>query len=232
MTATDKTSEANLSLLRAVCTDPQANPLAVAEVLDISTSREWRDWEPDMIRSYVGLKKSDVQLTDKIMATQVGVTNPDVYEDWHLFAAVSTAFNHRRANFQWLHMPQLSELAWTCICLRFMNGEAQFGNGVIRFIGSVMITDGLVYFPWVGGEGLHLCHPPVGEWARGLVDDTLCTVGDEVKKLWKANQLQSLTLDNKHDETDPFHVQLYKVVAVQQYLREQRPRHPSAYLDD
>lgn len=218
----------DLTKLKSVCTDPEANPLAVVSALNTATSREWQDWEPGMIRDFVGLKSDQDQQMDKIMACQVGVTNPDVFDDWTLFHNVTTAFNHHHVNFDWLEPHAPSELAWSCVCLRGMNGTTQFGMGVLRYIGATIITEGMVYFPWSGGDGLHLCHKPHGEWARGLVDHELCAIGDELKKRWDNGDLQELGL-SEVDDTDPFQVQLYKLVACQQYIRDQRPRRPEDY---
>ena len=162
------------------------------------------------------------------MAVQVAMTNPDVFEDWHLFLPVCTAFNHRRANFEWVDQPSYLEVAWACVCLRGLEGQHQFGPGVVRFIGAVCIVEGLVYFPWTGGEGIHLCEGATGEWARGLVDPELCKLGGEVRTRWEAGELQELE-PSDISEDDSLQVQLAKIVAAQAYIRAQKPRDPGDY---
>ena len=216
--------------LPRVCRNPEANPLAIREVLDATTAHEWRDWDPAAIRDFVGIKESDVLLTDKILAVQVAVTNQDVFNDWDLFLHVCTAFNHRRANFEWVDQPSTMEAAWACTCLRSLEGGHQFGPGILRFIGAVCLVDGLVYFPWTGGSGLHLCEGDTGRWARGLVDPDLCAVGSKVRELWESGKLQELDPSDV-DETDQLQAQLGKIVAAQAYIRSQLPRDPGEYED-
>lgn len=219
-----------VSELRALCLEPEVNPLALAAALDSATSEEWRDWESETIRDFVSLPKDEVRCLDKIMATQVGLTNPDVFEDWHLFLPVCSAFNHRRSSFEWLDLPSYMEAAWACIVLRGLNNQTQFGPGVFRFIGSLCIVEGLVYFPWVGGDGLSLCRGDMGEWAKGLVDEDLCKISTELESHWNAQELQELT-PSEINEQNPLEVQLAKLVAAQAYIRAQQPRDPSEYGD-
>lgn len=214
--------------LTAVCQDNEANPLAVVEVLDQATDREWRDWEPAMLREFVNLAEDDVQQLDKVMACQVAVTNPDVFEDWALFHHVGVAFNHRRCHFEWLDKMSVLEAAWACVALRGLEGNHQFGPGVVRYLGALCIEEGCVYFPWVGGEGLHLCHGALGEWAKGLVDPELCAFGDKIKEAWQKGQLQDLE-PSDIDESDGFQVQLSVIVRGQAYIRSQKPRNPEEY---
>lgn len=210
---------------------PEVNPLALASALDEATAREWHDWEPEMLRDFLQLPEDAVQQLDKVMAIQVGITNPDVFSDWDLFLHVCSAYNHRRASFEWIDQPSYIEAAWTCVCLRNLNGEHQFGPGVIRFLGAVCILDGLVFFPWTGGEGISLCEGVTGEWASGIVDPELCKLSGQIRDLWEAKQLQTLEPGEDIQDDDPLHAQLEKIVAAQAYFRSQRPRFPDQYED-
>ena len=218
----------SISDLRSLCIDPEVNPLALAEALDVATSQDWRDWEPEAIRDFASIPATNIQAMDKVLATQVGLTNPDVFEDWHLFLPVCSAFNHRRSNFEWLDLPSYLETAWTCIVLRGLNNQSQFGPGVLRFIGSLCIVDGLVFFPWVGGDGLSLCRGDTGTWAKGLVDEDLCKLSTELESRWNSQELQEL-VPSDINERSPIQVQLAKLVAGQAYIRAQNPREPSEY---
>ena len=208
--------------VRDICLDPEANPRAVREVLDAATGREWLDWEPETIRDFVGIPAADQQPLDKIMAVQVATTNADVFEEWALFNHVCTAFNHRRCNFNWLDKPALHEVAWACVCLSRLNGGHQLGPGVIRYIIALMLTEGLTYFPWSGGDGIHLCKDPYQGMTKGLVEPELCRVGDEVEARWKRGELQDLEPDDVNPKS-PLEVQLQIVVNCQAYVRAQGP---------
>lgn len=209
--------------LAPLLSDTEINPLRVADELDAATGKEWRDWLPEAIRDFVGLGEDDVQAMDKIMAVQVGLTNPDVFDNWKLFYACTIAFNHRRVNFSWLDKPSVLELAWSCEVLRGLNQQQNFGPSVLRFIGAAMLDDGFAFFPWIGGNGLTLCDDENGEWAKGITDDRLCELGKRVRVLWEAGKLQDLEPSDVDDE-DEFQVQLAKVVRAQAYIRSQHPR--------
>jgi hypothetical protein len=212
--------------LKKLCAEPEANPLAIAKALDTATQYEWRDWEPAMLRSHIGLAADDSQAMDKVMACQVAKTNADVFADWHLFHHVATAFNHRRAHFEWLEPLSIPELAWACKVLRLLNVSQDFGPGVLRYIGTTCVVEGLIFFPWTGGKGLHLCEEPHVSWTRGLVDADLCSIGSEVRKRWANHELQDLEYEDAVDDSDPLHVQIQKIVAAQDYIRAQRSADP------
>ncbi len=212
----------------AVVHHPRANPLAVVAAMDRGTTQEWRDWDPDAISDYCRFKDDDVDLRDKVMACQVAVTNPDVFEAWPLFAAVNDAFNHRRSQFEWSEPPLIPELAWTCSCLRKLQSE-QFHPGVLRFIASACVHEGLLLFPWVGGEGLCLLDEPASKWLQGVIDveghrDTI----KAVKDAWDEGALQNLEVSDV-DDANPHHVQLQILVQGEAHIRDQESAAPSEY---
>lgn len=211
--------------LKAICLDPEANPLAVRTAMDEATNQEWQDWEPEMLRDFLNLPEDEQRVLDKLMAVQVALTNQDVFTDWDLFNHVCTAFNHRRCNFGWLDRPDMMELAWGCICLRGLNGEHQFGPGVERFIIACMLEQGLTYFPWTGGEGIHLCRDPYIGITKGLVNPALCKVADDLKTRWENRELQELDPSDVNDN-DALATQLSTIVNCQAYIRGQKSSNP------
>lgn len=217
----------DLDALKKLVANPNANPMAIADAMDVATQKEWRDWDPKMLWEYLDLSDEDVQQQDKVMATQVALTNPDVFDDWTLFTNVNNAFNHRRTSFDWMHETDPLELAWTCSVLRALQPNQQFGPGVVRYLGVVCLMDGTVFFPWLGGDGLAFCASPYREMFQGLVDPEMCAVAKRVQEHWRAGDLAELA-PGDINESDPFHVQMAKVVAAQSYIRAQRPRDPGA----
>jgi len=219
-----KTAAAD-SLLSAILDDAECNPVALAAQLDTMTSKEWRGWLPESLCDFADATEDDVASRDKLLATQVGVCNSDVFSDWSLFTAVSSAFNHRRSNFQWLDKPTYIEAAWTCFALRQLQPGVEFHSGVTRFLVALMIEDGLCFFPWTGGPGLGLGVNDEGISA-GLTD-----VGDlasKIRTLWETGELHDVT-PGDHDESDPLHVQLAKIAAAQEYIKAQHAAQPSSY---
>jgi hypothetical protein len=212
-------------LVRRVCADAEANPIAIAEALDLATDRAWRDWEPETLREYCGLGGDDVQQLDKVMATQVAVTNSDIFDDWKLFNHVSTAFNHRRANFEWLDPASYLEAAWTCSALRALNTRHAFQPGVERYLTAICFEMGLLFFPWTGGDGLVVADLP---WSKGLLEPWAGALGHELQEIWSRGVLSELA-PSEVDDNIPLHVQMAKLVNAQAYIRSQRPRKPEAY---
>jgi hypothetical protein len=219
--------QSTLNSIKVIKTD-DFNPVAAARALDIETGRMWRSWEPETIWEHLGVPDKDeaTLIKDKIHAAQVILTNPDVFTDWHLFCAVSSALNHRRANFHWLDKPSFLEAAWTCEVLRRLAPTRSFGPGVIKFLVALMIEDGLYLFPWTGGDGLALSDPAAST-AVGIarVDAEMC---GKLRHLWHAGDIKTVK-PGDIDEEDAFQVQLAKLVAAQEYLRAQKPDEPSKY---
>lgn len=215
--------------IKKVVRDPEVNPLAIADAMDLVTDKEWREWLVEACAEEAGVKGSQYQQQrDKLMAVQVGLTNPDVFDEWTLFNACCIAFNHRRSNFEWLDKPSYLELAWGCEVLRGLNQTATFGPQILRFIGAIMLDDGLAFFPWIGGDGIVLCEEPEGVWAKGVVDDDLCALGKQVRSVWESGPLKELA-PGRVDDNNTLHVQLAQIVAAQEYIRSQKPRTLEAY---
>lgn len=208
-------------MLKEAVKQQTANPLTLASLMDEATSREWRDWLPETVREFVKLGDSEVQQLDKLMAVQVALTNPDVFETWPLFLSCVVAFNHRRVNFEWLDKPSILELAWGCTVLNKLAPGGSYGPEVLRCIGAAMIEDGLVFFPWTGGDGYALGEGP-GEWAKGLIDEeTVSELVKAVRASWRSGELTDLE-PSEVSPTNAFHVQLRELVAAQSYIKEQQ----------
>jgi hypothetical protein len=172
-------------------------PAELVRFLDEATGKEWRDWDSLTLRDYFDLENNEVRQLDKLMACQVAATNPDVFEDWHLFQACIIAFNDRRVNFNWFDKPSYLELAWGCECLKEITPNVDFGPGVKKFIEAICIDDGVVYFPWAGIR--------VGRINLTLDGNTL-------------EQLKVLTPSSVNEE-DIREVQMLKVVLGHEYVR-------------
>jgi len=197
--------------LQSVCKDPDANPVSLAKLLDESTGKEWWDWEPETVAHFAGLSKLDVQPLDKLMAIQVGLTNPDVFEEWVLFHHCAVAYGNRRVNFTWLDRISYLEAAWACEVLKELNPQHSFGPGVLKYLEVICNHDGVIFFPWIGGEGLM-----VG------VEDNLAR---RLKEEWQKGTLADLAPSEVDDE-DMFQVQLAKLVNGCEFIRLHRKQKP------
>lgn len=193
-------------------------PVDLARMLDETSNKEWRDWLPETLWDWLEVKEDQIWGKDLIMATQVAVTNIDVFSDWTLFYAVCIAFNERRVNFEWLDKMSYMELALGCHWLRQLRPNTDFGPGVIRFICATMLEDGLVFFPWTGGEGIALGHPEA-DCVRGLCDVT--KLASDMRKVWEAGLAKHLEPAEMSDveEDDAHHVQMAKIINACAYIR-------------
>lgn len=180
---------------------PVPRPYIVQQTLDTITNRAWRTWLPETLKAYT--KASSPYQVDVLMAAQVGCTNPDIFEDWSLFLACSSVFNGRAASFSWIDQPSFIEVAWTCTCLKKLNTKDNFRAGTLRFIRAVMEHDGLVFFPWTGGDGLLLKNHIV--------------LAEQAAKHWP--DVKGLKPSETIDDADALHVQLARLVNAQQYIR-------------
>jgi hypothetical protein len=140
------------------------DPVRLAASWDAAAGQAWREWEPETLRSYAKLgEDADI---DTLLATQVALTNEDVFDDWALLFPVCSAFNGREANFEWLDYPEIPELAYACDCLVKLAPHA-FTDSARKAIGAACLEDGLLVFPWIGAEPMDLTNET---WARGLLD--------------------------------------------------------------
>lgn len=211
-----KTAAANPSI-SSVAKDPSCNVVLLAHRLDEATNKEWRDWLPETVRDYAKVG-DDVRALDTLMAVQVALTNVDVFDDWQLFLSCCIAFNHRQVNFEWLDKPSYLECAWACSALRTLRPNVEFGPSVIRFLLAIMLEDGLVFFPWTGGDGIALDDGESGKYVRGLTD---CQeLAADMRKVWAAGVVKGMD-PAEHadvDESDAHHVQLAKLMNGAAYI--------------
>lgn len=200
----------NYTVVKELCKNPETDPVVLVHALDQASGHGhngWRDWDPEMIATFAGLTRKDVQQLDKIMAAQVAVTNADIFDDWHLFHHCAVAFNHRRANFNWLDRISYLEAAWACECLNQLAPAHSYGPGILRYLEAVCRHDGLLFFPWVGGDGLCLKHE----------------LSSKLKNMWEQGAIKDLG-PSEVDDTNILHVQLAKLVNACEYIRECRKR--------
>jgi hypothetical protein len=201
--------------------DVDANPLAFADAMDTCTHRAWRDWESETIAQFLGLEEDDVRALDLAMAVQVGITNPDVFNDWTLFHHCAVVFNHRRANFQWMDALTVLEAAWACCVLRALNQREQFGSAVLQYLTGLCLEQGLLFFPWIGGNGLDI---PAQPWVRKQLTPEAEEMAKKLEQLWpRIAHLEPSEVDPSNAE----HAQLAQLLRAQAYIRAQQPREPA-----
>jgi hypothetical protein len=188
---------------------PGADPVRVGADLDLQTRREWRDWLPETLRDYTELHDEADPRFEKVMACQVALTNPDVFDTWPLFVTVTAAFNDRLPSFRHLDVPEVAEVAKTCKCLRAM-APHDFSETLHRFVGVLCAESGLLYLPWM----------PLRLWEveglAGLYDGN-AELGKRVAHAWDSGALQVVE-DSQTEDTDPLAVQCRMLIAIRNYL--------------
>jgi hypothetical protein len=147
---------------------------------------------------------------DKVMACQVACTNPDVGEDWHLFHAVVAPFNNRRADFEWLEMPHVPELARTCQVLQALAPGLDLSPEVTQYIAMCCWDAGLVYFPWSRPA---IVLPRRGS-LKGLIDPDLIQLADAVAEALAAGK----PADDEPDPANLLATQLSKINIANRYV--------------
>jgi len=210
--------------LKKVCEDPEANPIAVADALDQASHSEWRDWLPETLREFIGLTEDQVLQLDKVMAVQVVLTNPDVFEDWTLFHHVAVVFNHRRADFNWVEPLSSLEMGWACVCIhRLDQNRHTLHPDLQKYVGMTAMLEGLLIFPWSNP----VIELPDNKMFEGLVTDDEITV-HEIKKLLAGGMLEKAKMSDV-DESHPVEAQAAKLLAIQTYINAQKSDDPGAY---
>lgn len=129
--------------LRGRVLAPGVAPYTVAQLMDDATSKEWRDWLPETLASYLGEDDIPEQALDKLQAVQVALTNPDVFTEWPLFNHVCVAFNNRPVNFHFLDELLPGEIEWGLLCLRKL-ARGDLSPEVLQYINVCLADEGVV----------------------------------------------------------------------------------------
>lgn len=201
-----------MSDLIKLLADPLCDPRELGPALDAASNKEWRDWLPETLRHwYSGAPAGHNH--DKVMAVQVIYTNPDVWEDWHLFLPVCAALCHRGANFTDFEPVTTAEIAWACTCLKALDSTHDFHDSTRKFIAMTAIDDGLIVFPWAG---LDLSIDPT---CRGLCaqDAQAVELAHNVKSAFDA--VPGFPPDQVvHDPLNPVETTLARLFALRSYV--------------
>lgn len=201
-----------MSDLQKLLADRYCDPRELGPALDDATNKEWRDWLPETLQSwYPGTPAPENH--DKVMAIQVILTNPDVWEDWTLFLPVCAALNHRGANFTEFEPPTAAEVAWACTCMKSLNNTDDFHDSTRKFILLTAIDDGLLVFPWAG------LNVATDKSVLGLSsqDSQAVELASTVQKVFDA--IPGTPPDDlKHDELNPREAMLSRLFAIRSYV--------------
>lgn len=208
----------SIAAVKSLCGGEILNPFSLVRVLDSTTDKLWLSYEPEELTRIAGISADNIFQQDFFACLQIIRTNPDCFDDWHLFHHVATVLNHRRASFEFLDAITYIEAAWCCTVLLELNPSHEFSLGVKRYISALCMNDGLLYFPWIRGDGLDLTtfYP-----LKGLIDNNLSSVVAKVKEAWNSGALKSVSPSDVDDE-DVFHVQCAKIVNAEEYIRRCR----------
>ena len=201
-----------MSELTQLLADPQCDPRELAPLLDDASNKEWRDWLPETLRHWYENMPAGHN-HDKVMALQVVLTNPDVWEDWHLFLPVCTALCHRGSNFTDFEPATTAEIAWACTCMKALDNAHDFHDSTRKFIALTAIDDGLLVFPWAG---LNLALDPT---CRGLCaqDSQAIDLAHLVQSAFDA--VPGFPPDTvTHDHLNPVETMLSRLFALRSYV--------------
>jgi hypothetical protein len=142
------------------------------------------------------------------MALQVAYTNPDVFEDWFLFAPCCTAFAHREPNFEHFDPPLIEEVAWGLTVLKAIQPNQKPTNDLLKYIGVSAAEDGLTVFPWA--DDLNISTNPLfqGLYAQ---DDETQALAEQALVAFRHGEPPE---DFEHDEFDHTQAQVAKLFAI------------------
>lgn len=189
------------------------SPLKLAQALDTTFGRDtWTFWESEVARR--DLKAGETDSIDNVLALQVIYTNPDAFDTWELFNNIGLVLNGYLPSFEWLDHLTYWEAAFTCHCMNSLNSSATFGPGVLAYLKAICHHDGVLYFPWIGGDGLE--SDKNGEYTNEI---------QALRNNWKSGALQnikpsSLSEANKIPDTGIIEVQVLKLTTGQEYIKE------------
>ena len=125
-------------------------PAAISETFENKYGKDWLEFLPETIRQ---LLKEDFKITDevlinKILATQVALTNGDLEHEWDMFEKVVMAFNDTIPTFQVMEVPNMSELNWGYTAIK--NIRPSFDLEHLKpYLIPLMVEAGLMWSPWM-----------------------------------------------------------------------------------
>lgn len=175
---------------------PMKTPSQIDGAFSEKYGNEWYDYEPETIRALLKLDfglEDDEPLVNKILATQVMMTNADLETDWDMFENVVLSFNDIVPDFSIMEVPTISELNYGYHTIKTMRPSYDPKSDVIAYIKGVMKEGGLLWSPWIGVE--------TGDAPE---------LTDVVKELWKVNG---------KTEDEAVGVQMDKLDLTKQYIK-------------
>lgn len=127
------------------------HPLKLVAMLDDFFGGEWRDWEPETIRSSLakeaGADPDDVVM-DKIMAVKIAMRRPDVFFDrWQAFEKMAVSLNDRGPAMTSTEELDPEEMANAVTVVRKLAGDNDFGAEVETYVAARLFDSGLVVAP-------------------------------------------------------------------------------------
>lgn len=127
------------------------HPLKIVAILDDLLGSEWREWEPETIKTSLakeaGAEPGD-GVMDKIMAVKLALFRPELfYGRWQAFEKMAVAFNDRRPEMTDTERLSADEMANAVAIAQKLAGEGDFTPEVAAYVAAHLFDEGLVVAP-------------------------------------------------------------------------------------
>lgn len=210
-----KTEKDEIEVPQSFLKRTTTHPLQILVLLKEKYKDEWVEWLPETlwesIRRDIG-PLSEVS-KNKIQALALSLATNVPWQDWTTFENCGRSFNDSIPVFGQIQPLSPAETAYTITLLKVIN-DYPFSDEVLGYIASVCLYNGIVYAPpeWFDG-------------AQEFVDKQAKSSGlkNKIKSAWKKVSKRPL-VDVEFDVENPVDVQIAKLWAVQEYLRDKESR--------
>ena len=193
-------------------TDKRAHPLQIYDILCMRYQADWAEWEPETL--WWALRRDFGPVGEiarnKIMALRLAVLTDVPWLDWDTFENSALAWNDTIPFFGAFQPISPMQAAFAIQVLRVLRTGEEFSWEVKAYVAAILEDNGFVYAPeeWFDG-------------AQGVIDRKVWLLGfkTEVAEAWeKIKNIDQSQIE--WDETNPLHVHLIKLAAVNGYLLE------------
>jgi hypothetical protein len=127
------------------------HPLKLVAMLDDFFGGEWRDWEPETIRSSLAKEagvEPDDMVMDKVMAVKIALRRPDVFfERWQAFEKIAVSLNDRTPAMTVTEELDPEEMANAVTVVRKLAGDGDFSHEVEAYVAARLAQSGFVVAP-------------------------------------------------------------------------------------
>lgn len=134
---------------KEILSDPDANPVVIADWLDAFWGDDWMEWEPETILDTAekdGIQIDSVNL-GKMFAIRSIKKTEEFFREPRVFEKVCIAFADRIVDWSVIQTPRVHDMAAAVAIVETFFREGQYSDHVEAYVAAAAIMDGFLLLP-------------------------------------------------------------------------------------